>query len=58
MCGKLHVGEMGRPLGERVKEHAESLARRDEKSALSQHQVKSGHRIDSTLLMDQITVLD
>ena len=41
-----------------VEEHAESLARGDEKSALSQHQVKGVHRMDSKPLMDWITVLD
>ena len=34
------------------------LVRGEEKLALIQHQVNSGHRIDSKPLMDQITVLD
>ena len=56
--GKLYVGEAGRSLGERVEEYTKSLARGDEKSALSQHQVKSGHRMDIKHLMDHITVQD
>ena len=36
----------------------ESLVWGDEKSVLSQHKVMSGHRMDSKLLIDQITVLE
>ena len=41
-----------------MEEHVKSLARVNEKSALSQHQVKGGHRMESKLLMNPITVLD
>ena len=55
--GKIYISETGRSLGERVEEHVKSLVRGDEKSALSQHQVNSGYRLDSKPLIDQITVL-
>ena len=58
MCGNVYVGETGISLGDIVEEHAKSIERGDDKFALSQHQVKSGHRMDSNLLIDQITVLD
>ena len=47
VCGKIYMGETGRSFGERVEEDAKSLERGNEKSALSQHKVKSGHRMDS-----------
>ena len=46
VCGKIYVGEIGRSLGLSVKEHAKSLESGDEKSALNQHQVISGYRMD------------
>ena len=52
------IGETGRSLGGRVEEHDKSLIRGDKKSALSQHQIKSEHRMDYKAFMDQITVVD
>ena len=57
VCGKVYICETGRSLEEGVEEHAKSLARGDEKSALSQHQVNSEHKMDSKPLIDQITRL-
>ena len=48
VCGKVYVGETGRSLGERTLEHQKSIDKEDSKSALSQHQIETGHRVNST----------
>ena len=44
-CGELYVGEMDRSLGERTQEHDTSVKEGDSKSALSQQQVITGHKV-------------
>ena len=43
LCGQLYVGEMERSLGENAQEHDKSVKEGDSKSAIRQHQVKTGH---------------
>ena len=52
------MGETGRSLGERTVEHQKSIDKGDMKSALSQHQEQTGHRVNSvTPLEKKIKVL-
>ena len=46
-CGKLYVGEIEISLhvSERAQEHDKSVKEGESKSALSQHQVKTGHEV-------------
>ncbi len=48
VCGQIYIGETGRSLGERTLEHQMSIAIGDCKSALSQHQEQTGHRVNNT----------
>ena len=57
MCGKVYVGETGISLRGRVVGHAKSLERGPRNWPLA-NIVKSGHRMNSKPLIDQITVLD
>ena len=45
-CPKTYIGETGRPLKTRLKEHQKSAKVGDLKSALSQHQLETGHRVN------------
>ena len=54
VCRKRYIGRF---VGERVEEHAKSLAMGVDKLSLSQHQVNSGYRMDSKSLIDQMSVL-
>ena len=45
------MGEMERSLGERAQEHDKSVKQGDSKSALGQHQVKTGHKVLSKSTM-------
>ena len=55
-CGQVYVGETERSLGERTLEHQKSLNREDCKSALSQHQMQTGHAVRP--IMDNLQILD
>lgn len=59
VCGDSYIGETERSLGERVDEHEKSIAKRDYKSALSQHQEETGHQVlKGEPLMDNIKILE
>ena len=58
VCGERYVGETGRSLGERMEEHAKSVEKCDQKSALSQHQEQSGHVVNHKPLSEKIKILD
>ena len=45
-CSKCYIGETGRPLKTRLKEHVKSVKEGDCKSALSQHNLDTGHKVD------------
>ena len=45
-CSENYIGETGRSLKVRLKEHQKSARDGDYKSALSQHQLETGHQID------------
>ena len=47
------MGETGRSLGERTDEHIKSIDTQDMKSAFSQHQEQTGHRVNAITPMDQ-----
>ena len=57
-CGQVYVGETERSLGERTLEHQKSLNREDCKSALSQHQMQTGHAVRKRPIMDNLQILD
>ena len=57
-CGEVYVGGSERSLGERTLEHQKSLDRGDCKSALSQHQMQTGHAVRKRLTMDNMPILD
>ena len=58
VCGEVYVGETGRSLGERTLEHVKSIEKQDMKSALSQHQEQTGHRVNNiNPLEDKIKVI-
>ena len=44
-CKKVYIGESERSFGERMDEHYKSVQLENYKSAMSQHQQQSGHRI-------------
>ncbi len=48
MWTDIYIGETGRSLGERTLEHQKSIDIGDCKSALSQHQEQTGHRVNNT----------
>ena len=54
----MYVGETERSLGERTFEHQKSLDRGYCKSALSQHQMQTGHAVTKRPIMDNMQVLD
>ena len=45
-CPKAYIGETGRPIKVRLKEHIKSPKEGDLKSALSQHQLETGHKVN------------
>jgi predicted GIY-YIG superfamily endonuclease len=45
-CEGVYIGETGRTLQIRMGEHEKSVSEGNQKSALSQHNIRSGHRID------------
>ena len=57
VCKDEYIGETGRSLGERISEHQKSVLKDDEKSAISQHQVRSGHR-QRDEIRDKVTIID
>ena len=58
VCGEIYVGETGRSLGERTVEHQKSIDKQDMKSALSQHQEQTGHRVNNiTPLSEKIKII-
>ena len=58
MCGELYVGETVRSLGERTQEHNKFVKKGDSKSALSQHQVMTGHKVLKKAMIEGIRVID
>ena len=52
------MGEMVRSLGERSQEHYKSVKEGDLKSALSQHQVKTGYVVISKPVIEGLRVID
>ncbi|KAI8500198.1 hypothetical protein Bbelb_217640 [Branchiostoma belcheri] len=58
MCGEVYVGETERSLGERTDEHQKSVDRQDGKSALSQHELKAGHRVTNGPILDIVKIID
>ncbi len=58
VCGDIYIGETGRSLGERVEEHEKSVVKKDQKSALSQHQEKTGHVPFIPPLMQKIKIIE
>ncbi|KAI8519343.1 RNA-binding motif protein, X-linked 2 [Branchiostoma belcheri] len=56
--GETYVGETERSLGERSGEHQKSIDRKDYKSALSQHQLQTGHRVTTQPILDTIEIID
>ena len=57
-CGDVYVGETERSLGERTVEHQKSIDRQDYKSALSQAELKTGHRVTTKPILDTIEIID
>jgi len=59
VCGDLYIGETGRSLGERMKEHNKAIDKCIETSALSEHQMNSGHIVNAkSKLEEKIVILD
>ena len=58
--GQLYVGEMERFLGEsqRAQEHDKSVKEGVSKSALSQHEVTTGHQVLSKPVIEGVSVID
>ena len=54
----MYVGEMERSLGERAQERDKSIKEGDSESALSEHQVITGHKIFSKLVIEGVNVID
>ena len=52
------MGETERSLGKRAQEHDKSVKEGDSKSALSQHQAKTGHKVLSKPVMEGVRVID
>ena len=57
-CGESYIGETGRSMGERAEEHDKSIRKRDCKSALSEHQDKTGHVVTTKPLLESIKIID
>ena len=57
-CGECYIGETGRSMGERAEEHDKSIRKRDSKSALSEHQEKTGHVVTTKPLIQSIKIID
>ena len=57
-CVKLNVGEMERFLGKRTQEHDKSVKEDDLKSALSQHQVMTGHKVLNKSMIEGVRTID
>ena len=57
-CGDTYIGETGPSLTERLTEHQKSVQKRDQKSALSQHQETTGHNMITSLQDDNINNLE
>ncbi|CAH1267006.1 Hypp3654 [Branchiostoma lanceolatum] len=57
-CGEVYVGETERSLGERTEEHQKSVDCSDGISALSQHELKTKHRITNGPIPDIIEIID
>ena len=53
-----YIGETGRSMGERAEEHDKSIRKRDCKSALSEHQDKTGHVVTTKPLLESIKIID
>ena len=58
VCQSIYIGETERSLGERFIEHQKSVDANNCKSALSQHQVKTGHVISNQPLLNDTTIVD
>ena len=58
VCGEYYVGESERSLGERCSEHTKSIEKENSKSALSQHQERTGHRVLQDGLKPEIIDMD
>ena len=57
--GQVYVGETEeRSLGERAQEHDKSVKEGESKSALSQHQVMTGHIVLSKPVIEGVSVVD
>ena len=54
----MYVGETERSLGERTQEHDKSVKEGDSKSALSQHQVMTGHQVLKKPMIEGVWVID
>ena len=57
-CGKLYDEETERCLGEKAQEHDRSVKEGDLKTALSQHQVMTGHKVLSKPVIEGFQVID
>ena len=57
-CGVVYVGKMERSLVERAQEHDKSVKEGDSQSALSQHQVTTGHKALSKPMIEGISMID
>ena len=65
-CGQMYNGKMERSLRERererdrerAQEYDKSVREGDSKSALSQHQVMTGHKVLSKLVIERVSVID
>ena len=57
-CGEVYVGESERSLGVRAEEHDKSLVKRDSKSALSQHQERTGHTVVEEKVVEKMEIID
>jgi hypothetical protein len=55
-CDGFYIGETGRPLNVRIDEHEKSAKEGNLKSALSEHQLNEGYKIDfeSTKVIQQV----
>ena len=54
----MYVGEIERSLGERTQEHDKSVKMGESKSAISQHQVPTGHTVLNKPMMEGVRVID
>ena len=54
----MYVGETVRAVGERTQEHDKSVKERDSKSALSQHQMMTGHKVLNKPKIECVRVID